>query len=328
MSHNSNKRIFKVPQSFVFGVSLLTLTMLQNFPLKGYGSLDPSVAAPTPLTESTEQLQQATDDRFVTVEEIQGNPTYGGRSLQIGERLNASTTPIETDGNSKLTLGLDRQIGKLEILENTNLQIKTLANSTPDGMSVFYVSRGQVRLSLRSGLSPVAPATSELNSSKRLDIPPERPQTIAQGRRYPVSVETPGGVAGVQGTSFGVNVGPDGKTAVATLDGTVATIGQEGQEVLVPEGRYVVLNPGEPAAISEVTPEQCTLKIRSLDRLSPRHMRVVGRAYPLDILYINGEAIQTDAEGWFAAVIHVPRRMLEFSVRGPAVRRLHYSIPI
>jgi hypothetical protein len=328
MSHNSNKRIFKVPQSLVFRVSLLTLTMLQSIPLKGYGSLDPSVAAPTPPTESTESHRQATGDRFVTVEEIQGNPTYGGRSLQVGERLNASTTAIETDGNSKLMLALDRQIGKLEILENTSLQIKTLANSTPDGMSVFYVSRGQVRLSLRSGLIPVAAAMGESDSDKRLAIPPETPQTIAQGRRYPVSVETPGGVAGVQGTSFGVNVGPDGKTGVATLDGSVAAIGQEGQEVLVPAGRYVVLNPGEPATISEVTPEQCTLKIRSLDRLSPRQVRVTGRAYPLDTLYINGEAIQTDAEGRFAAVIHAPRRMLEFSVRGPAVRRLRYSIPI
>ncbi len=241
MSHNSNKRIFKIPQSLVFGVSLLTLTMLQSFPLKGYGSLDPSVAAPISSTESTETLQQATGDRFVTVEEIQGNPTYTGRSLQVGERLQTSISPIETDSHSKLTLALDRQIGKVEILENTSVQITTLVFSTTDGMTVFYVSRGQLRLSLRSGLTPVAPASNGLNSSKSRTIPSAIPQTIAQGRRYPVSVETPGGVAGVQGTSFGVNVGPDGKTGVAILDGTVAAIGEEGQEILVPEGRYVVL---------------------------------------------------------------------------------------
>jgi hypothetical protein len=305
------------------------LMALQGFFPKANASPAPPVS---PLSIPSEEFAENNVDRFVTVEEIRGNPTYGNRPLQVGERLQAGTVPIETDSSSTAMLAIDRQIGTIEILENTSLQVKTLANSTPDGMTVFYVSRGQVRLSLRSNLTPVSAAFSTGQTAvaeKSLTAQNSAaPILVAQRRRYPVSVETPGGVAGVQGTSFGVNVAPDGKTGVATLDGTVAAVGESGQEVLVPEGHYAVLNPGEPTVIAEETPEKCVLKIRSLDRLSSRRVRVVGRAYPLDVVYINGEAIETDEEGRFSATIDAPQRMLNFSIRGPAVRRLSYNLPI
>jgi hypothetical protein len=71
----------------------------------------------------------------------------------------------------------------------------------------LLVPRGQVRLQLRPFTNP----------GSRMEI------------------ETPAGTSGVRGTEFGLNVQPDGKMAIATLEGSVAT-----SAVITPLGKQQV----------------------------------------------------------------------------------------
>jgi hypothetical protein len=241
-------------------------------------------------------------------------------------------------------------MGLVEVLENTSLQIKTLSGSDDeDTETVFFVSRGQVRLSLR----PIRPASSDVSQAKTptdgtrelllarvsssegktlLDSGevPLLAQQRSRRRNYPVRVQTPGGIAGVRGTAFGVNVGPDGKTGVEVIEGSVAGIAQD-QEVIFQGSQAGVVIPGEsPTQPSPwLSSEVAKLRIRSLVRTNPYTALVSGQVDPMDIVFLNNKPVKTDSEGKFKVAVALPQsHRLNFVVRGPAVRARHYEIVV
>jgi len=135
-------------------------------------------------------------------------------------------------------------------------------------------------------------------------------------------------VAGVRGTSFGVDVGPNGQTGISGLSGSVVAAAQN-QDQLVTRGEYVLISPDSPPTIVEPTPAQAELKFLVRQTRGGDTVRVFGQVDRLDIVYINGEAIETDPDGNFAVVMERPaNRRLRFVVRGPAVRERVYVIPV
>ncbi len=317
-----------------------------------------SVALPETLEASTishqrDGIEQAqASQRFLEVKRVRGRATYSlateERLVQVGDRLLAGEGELITGKDSSVDLAIDNQIGLVEVLENTSLQIKTLSGSDDENSeTVFFVSRGQVRLSLR----PIQPASSDISEVKtpidgtqelllartqsirgKTPIDSNEAPLLAQrrsrrsSRNYPVRVETPAGIAGVRGTSFGVNVGPGGKTGIEIIEGSVAAIAQD-QEVIFNSGQSVAISPGEPPTQPEVAPLLAKLRIRSLVRTSSYTAVVSGQVDPTDIVFINGEPVETDSEGKFKVTVTLPPSLrLNIVVRGPAVRVRAYEI--
>lgn len=271
------------------------------------------------------------------VEEIEGIVTYGPSQTPVsqGQRLGAGESQLLTGNNSSVRLHIP-QLGSVEVSENTALRIKTLST----GRTSLFVSKGQVRLSVGTGVlnqgqqkvgASSAISMQETNISGNRPLESGQKLLLAQQNangNYPVDIETPAGVAGVQGTSFGVNVGPDGKTGVSSIQGNVDAIAQ-GRRVPVRSGQYVVIPPGQAPISPQTIPPRAKLKVLSVRRVGAKAIRVMGKIDPLDILFINGQAIQTDAEGNFMAIVERPlNRRLRFVVRGPEVRETAYEIAV
>lgn len=319
-----------------------------------------SIAPPETLEASrfshpADRISQAqASQRSLTVRQVRGRVSYSlgseERPLQVGDRLSAGEGELITGKNSSVDLAVDNQMGLVEVLENTSLQIKTLSGSDDeDTETVFFVSRGQVRLSLR----PIRPASSDLSQAKTptdgtrelllarvsssegktlLDSGevPLLAQRRSRRRNYPVRVQTPAGIAGVRGTAFGVNVGPDGKTGVEVIEGSVAGIAQD-QEVIFQGSQAGAMLPGEsPTQPSPwLSSEVAKLRIRSLVRTSPHTALVSGQVDPMDIVFLNNKPVKTDSEGKFKVAVALPQsHRLNFVVRGPAVRARHYGIVV
>lgn len=147
-------------------------------------------------------------------------------------------------------------------------------------------------------------------------------------RTAPVKVRTPRGVAGVRGTSFGVNVGPNGKTGIDTIDGSVAVAGKE-REVIVDAGYWATIDEqGEPTLV-KLNPETSTLALNKVLRVGAQNFRLSGQVQPMDLVYINGESIATDSQGRFKVGGALPlNRRLTIVVRGPSVREKRYEIVV
>lgn len=315
----------------------------------------PETLEASPFSHLANRISQAqASQRSLTVRQVRGRVTYSlagdrERLVQVGDRLSAAEGEIITGKNSSVDLAVDNQMGLVEVLENTSLQIKTLSGSDDeDSETVFFVSRGQVRLSLR----PIRPASSDLSQAK---TPTDRTRELllarvsltegktlldsgevpllaqrSRRRNYPVRVQTPGGIAGVRGTAFGVNVGPDGKTGVEVIEGSVAGIARD-QEVIFQGNQAGAMLPGEsPTQPSPwLSSELAKLRIRSLVRTNPYTALVSGQVDPMDIVFLNNKPVKTDSEGKFkVAVALPPSRRLNFVVRGPAVRARHYEIVV
>lgn len=258
---------------------------------------------------------------YVVVEEIEGIVTYGPSQMPVtvNQRLGSGESQLVTGNDSKVRLYIP-DLGSVEVSENTALTIKTLS---PRRTSLF-VSRGKVRLA-------VGTLSGNQDQEKAMIAQTGQQLVLAQNNadgNYPVDIETPAGVAGVQGTSFGVSVGPNGKTTVSSIQGNVDAIGQ-GRRVSVRSGQYVVISPGQAPISAQTTPARAKLNVLSLRRVDANTIRVVGKIDPLDILYINSQAIQTDGEGNFVAIVERPlNRRIKFVVRGPEVRETSYEIAV
>jgi hypothetical protein len=291
--------------------SLPALATLEESP-------DPQSLQPGASLETAQNVEMPASSRFILVEEVRGMVTYGPsqQPVKAGQQL-AEGTQVSTGSDSSARLRIDSQIGSVEVAEDTTFQVKTLTS----GKTVLFVTRGRVRLS-------VSPGARLREEQKSLSGGGEQ-SVLAQRRRdYPITVETPAGIAGVQGTSFGVNVGPDGKTGIATINGTVAAQSQ-GREVLVTLGQYVVIEPGKAPKQPEIAPKQAAFRLLNLKRVSAGAVRVVGQAHPLDLVLVNGKAVTTDAEGKFSALVNSPlNRRIKFAVRGPAATETIYEIAV
>lgn len=283
----------------------------------------PTALAKANPPEEFSVAQQPTGERALIVEEVRGTVTYGAsmQAVTVGQRLRAGEEEFRTGPNSTARLHIDNHIGSLEVAENTTLKIKTLSN----GKTSLFVSQGRVRASIGKTIR-----TS--NSQKQGNKGENEKYLIAQRNfsrgNYPVDIETPAGIAGVQGTSFGVNVGPNGKTGISTLEGSVVAIAQ-GQEIVVNKGQYVVIEPGKAPTKPEIAPTRAAFRILSVRKIGDNGIRIIGQAAPHELVYVNGRAVETDIEGKFSII--VPRtlnRRVRFVLRGPTITETHYEIAV
>jgi hypothetical protein len=291
--------------------SLPALATLEESPYPQ--SLQPGAALQT-----AQNVEMPASSRSIVVEAVRGTVTYGPsqQPVKAGQQL-AQGTQVSTGSNSSARLLIDSQIGSVEIAENTTFQVKTLSS----GKTSLFVTRGRVRLSIRS-------SAGNPSAQKALSGSGQQLVSSNSSRDYPITVETPAGIAGVQGTSFGVNVGPDGKTGISTINGTVAAQSQ-GREVLVTPGQYVVIQPGKGPTQPLTAAKRAEFRLLNLKRISAGAVRVIGQAHPLDLVLVNGRAVQTDAEGKFSVLVNSPlNRRIKFAIRGPAATETVYEIAV
>ncbi|WP_413164081.1 FecR domain-containing protein [Capilliphycus salinus ALCB114379] len=269
-----------------------------------------------PIIETVQRLET----RGLTIEEINGESvTVNGEAAQVGDILRVGDQ-ISTGKDTIVNLRIDSYIGLVEVAENTTVEVKNLAGEAginPNQISVLSVTAGQVRLSISRFVSA-----------------PFRSETIPQNQRLnsvtnsPFRIETPATIIGVRGTTFGVNVSPDGKTAIHTIQGTVGVV-NAGEEVSLEKGQVAIVNPAEkPTPVANIRPLS-QLQVRSLTRLGLETVQLRGTVDPMDLVYINDQPIETDAEGNFDFIGRLPvSRRLQVTVRGPSVRERFYVIAV
>ena len=318
----------------------LSLAVLACLPLARGAIASPSLTmlANLPLPK-TLKVQGTASVRSLKITEIRGTVTFKGRSAQIGDQLLAPGDEIITGPDSTARLAIDNNIGILEVSEKTAVRISSLSGASGEEETAIFVSMGRVRLSIRhTAATTPAPNTSTiigpnqiaaLNTSSGIGKSSQVAQKTRSARTAPVRVETPEGVAGVRGTSFGVTVGPDGKTGVDTIEGSVRVSGRADSEVIVNRGNSTTIFPQTPPLAPAASPAQAGLKIQSLSRFSGNIYRFSGQIDPMDLLYINNEAIKIDRQGKFKIQGILPTsRRLRIVVRGPSVRERHYELAV
>jgi hypothetical protein len=287
----------------------------------------------------TLKVQGTVTERSLEIQEIRGSVTFKGRSAQIGDRLLVPGDEIITGHNSTARLAIDNNIGIVEVAEQTAVRISNLSGANGEKDTAIFVSRGRVRLSIRrtAGTTPVtntstiiqANQIAALNTFSGLGKSSQAAPKKRSARTAPIRVETPEGVAGVRGTSFGVSVGPDGKTGVDTIEGSVVVSGRTDSEVIVNSGQTTVIFPQTLPVDPTASPALAQLKIHSLSRISGNIYRFSGQIDPMDILYINQQPIKIDRQGQFKiqGILPVSRR-LKIVVRGPSARERHYELAV
>ncbi len=297
---------------------------------------NPVTVAANPSPAETIQAQGTAAGRSLEIREIRGTVTFKGRPAVVGDRLLAPGDEIITGPDSTARLAIDNNTGILEVAENTAVKISSLSGEKD---TAIFVSIGRVRLSISktAATTPAANTSTiippnqiaSLNTFSGLGKLNQIAQQKSSARTAPVRVETPEGVAGVRGTSFGVSVGPDGKTSVETIEGAVGVSGRTDAEVVVNGGNATTIFPQTPPVAPSASPRLAQLKVRSLFRLSGDIYRLKGQVNPIDIVYVNNQAIKIDRNGNFSIQgILPPSRRLKIVVRGPSVTERHYSFAV
>jgi cytochrome c-type biogenesis protein CcmH/NrfG len=251
-----------------------------------------AIAAPDitlPSSRPTRWLELRQIQSQVTYQPIQKSP----RSAKLGDRLQTVGDRITTAKQSSATLFFDDGIGSVRAIEDTILQVKRLQVGNNGGrITVLSVPRGIARLQVRRFNNP--------NSQ--------------------LQIETPAGVAGVRGTTFGVSVTPDGKTVIATEEGSVTATAQ-GETVTVNPGYYSVIVPGKAPSIPVlVAPDKlcACLQVLRLDEVDTNQARIVAQVEPYNTVFIEGEAVSTTADGKLDQLVAIPdSRRLAVVVRTP-----------
>lgn len=212
----------------------------------------------------------------------------GSRTARVGDRLETVGDGITTGTQSRADLLLDTGVGTINVLEYTSLRVQRLATARDSGrITHLDVTRGQVRLKLRRFTSP--------NSELR--------------------IRTPAGLSGVRGTEFGVVVQSDGKTAIATLEGSVVTEAQ-GVQVEVPGGFQNFTIPGQPPTAAVPLRDDPSLAadfVKLLDR-GVRQVQLVGRVDPVNAVTVNGVQQTVDANGEFRSATFLVPSFLRINV--------------
>lgn len=291
--------------------------------------------AANPSPAETIKAQGTASGRSLEIREIRGTVTFKGRQAVVGDRLLVPGDEIITGPNSTARLAIDNNTGIVEVAEKTAVKISSLSGEKD---TAIFVSLGRVRLSI----GKTAATTPAANTSTI--IPPNQIASVntfsglgklnpiaqrkSSARTAPVRVETPEGVAGVRGTSFGVSVS-EGKTAVETIEGAVGVSGRTDSEVVVNAGSATTIFSQTPPVAPSASRRLAQLKVRSLFRLSGDIYRLSGQINPIDIVYVNDEAIKIDRQGKFSIQgILPPSRRLKIVVRGPSVTERHYNLAV
>ncbi len=310
-----------------------TFSFTENPTLENYLAQGDSL-----ITQATSTLR-IEEIRGAGMATINGRPVSVGSTLEIGEEL-------VTGENTTVRFQISGRGGSIEVAEFSRLVVGNLASGAIDleilqGRATFALPSSAPRNSAGlenfftsgAGLKNLeVPEISQINLEDNPAIRERDPlRGIAQssaGGNYNFRVRTPVGVTGVRGTAFGVDVGPNGKTGISGVSGTVVAAAQN-QEQSVNGGQYVVISPNSPPTLVEPTPPDAKLKVLVHQTRGGNRVRVFGQVDRLDLVYINGQAIETDPDGKFATILDRPTsRLLRFVVRGPAVRERVYEIPV
>lgn len=295
----------------------------ENFPLENY------------LSETDSLIAQATS--VLRIEEIRGTgiATINGRPVTVGSTLETGEELV-TGENTTVRFRIEGRGGSIEVAEFSRFIVGNLASGAIDleileGRATFALpSLSETNSAGLENFLTAATGQKTLESpdiSHNLDDSPAIAQNSARGN-YNFRVRTPTGVTGVRGTAFGVDVGPNGQTGVSGVSGTVVAAAQD-REQSVNGGQYVVITPNTPPTLVEPTPPQAKLKALVHQTRGGNRVRVFGQVDRLDLVYINGQAIETDPDGKFAVILDRPtNRLLRFVIRGPAIRERVYEIPV
>ncbi|MEG4303123.1 FecR domain-containing protein [Microcoleus sp. D3_18a_C4] len=309
-------------------------------PIGSKSPTNPATLAANSSPAETIKAQGTATGRSLEIEEIRGTVSFKGRPAVVGDRLLAPGDEIITGPDSTARLGIDNDIGVVEVAEKTAVRISNLSSSAGgEKDTAIFVSRGRVRLSIgkTAATTPAANTSTiippnqivALNTFSGLGQSSQIAQKTRSAKRAPVRVETPEGVAGVRGTSFGVSVG-GGKTAVETIEGEVVVSGgNTDSEVVLNSGNSTTIFPQTSPVAPSASPRLAKLKVRSLLRVSGNIYRLSGQINPIDTVYVNNEEIKIDRNGNFKIQgILPPSRRLKIVVRGPSVTERHYSFAV
>ncbi|MEG3939086.1 FecR family protein [Microcoleus sp. S36b_A3] len=300
---------------------------------------NPAESGANPSPAATTNAQGTAARRSLQITEIRGTVSFKGRPAVAGDRLTEPGDEIITGADSTARIAIDNNGGIVEVAQNTAVRISNLSGSAEgEKETAIFVSRGRVRLSV-SKTNATTPAANTstiippnqiaaLNTFSGLGNSMQIAQQKKSARTAPVRVETPEGVAGVRGTSFGVSVS-DGKTSVETIEGAVAVSGSTDSEVVVNGGSATTIFRQSPPAPTSTSPHLAELQVRSLFRLSGNIYRLSGQINPIDIIYVNNEAIKIDRDGKFKIQgVLPPSRRLNIVVLAPSVRQRHYILVV
>lgn len=246
--------------------------------------------------------------RWLEIRKADGEVTYQRRDREasaaaVGNRLTQAGDRLTTGVKSSSLLAFDNGIGFARVTESTEMTVAELEVANHQGrITRLSVPRGNVTLQIRRFTNP----------NSRLEV------------------ETPAGIAGVRGTVFGVGVSPAGKMAVATQSGAVDAIAQ-GETVLVNQGFYSLIVPGQPPTPPRELTGSLALEIEVLETVDPTDIaaggRIVGRVDPVNAVYLEGEAIETALDGSFDRVFPVREDFkLDVVVRSPLGGEKSYEL--
>lgn len=252
-------------------------------------------------------------DRWLRIASLSGDVAlvpYQGqrRQARIGDRLSNVGDILITGPDSSARLEVDLATGFVSMAENSQLQIRMLSvTSMGARITELFVLLGQVRLRIR-------PLT---NPATRIEI------------------YTPAGVSGVRGTEFGVAVGPDGQTGVATLEGRVAS-SAEGQTVFVDALQQTTMRRGEPPTPPESLRDDPGLFIEVLrpfpDRLDEQGrplVQVAGYTDLVNLLAVSNEPQVLSRDGRFEVMVPLPEsRRIPVLITTPLGTNQQYELVV
>ena len=240
------------------------------------------------------------NDRYLEIQQVNGNVTYQGRPARVGDRISAAGEGVNTGPRSSTVLLIDSGVGTINVSERTNLQVQSLYIEPTGGkVTLLALNGGQARLKVRRFTNP--------HSSLR--------------------IKTPAGIAGVRGTEFGVAVGLRGKTQVGTLEGAVATTAQQ-QTVLVQPNYASTVLPGKPPTPPRLLDKTLYLKVlQGLLKAGHNRVRVIARVDPNNSVYFNGRLLDTREDGYFDIVVPLPASdYIQFAVLNPLGQERVYKL--
>lgn len=273
-----------------FQVCLSTILIL------GVINLAPNVGAKTLRVRMQQWLEVR--QLFGTVMFARGNYS---RPAQVGTRLQHVGDTIRTGRRSSTVLAIDTEVGFVSVSSDTVLQVQQL-QATADGgkLTRLKVVEGQARFQV-----------------KRL-------RESGTG----LEIQTPAGSSAVRGTEFGVNVHPDGKTGIVTIEGSVVTSAQ-GKSVTIDAGYQSFLVPGEPPSDPIPATDSTRLQLRFLAAQANGTAHVVGQIDPVNLLLISDARRVVDRNGRFEVVVPLPAdRRITAVVITPSGKRERYELAV
>jgi hypothetical protein len=236
-----------------------------------------------------------------TVQSIKNGRTSPAR---LGERLGNIGDAVHTGRNSTANLAVDTEVGFVMVSERSRVRITDFQATASGGrITELTLDQGQARLRLRPFTNP----------DTRFDI------------------RTPAGVSGVRGTEFGVAVQTDGRTGVATLEGSVESSAQ-GESVQIPAGFQSLIVPGEPPAPPEPLRDDPFLDVRLLRVVTVDGDSVLqarGATDPVNLLFLAEDPLPTDRTGTFELQIPLPEnRRVPMTVITPLGTEQAYELVV